>query len=304
MFTHFACPPPICYPCSLLRQTDEIHVDILNAHLQFVTPFLKQHGVEYERDRFTEKLDAGDTSLEVTHRWLHRTILQLRSAAEGNTPSTLLPVSQTPGASAEMLFYRQLLTDLEQRKGDAYLKLLRVAIVDNLLASIVKVDRKPGASGASGGKPGSYETLGKGVGAGESGGMRDDQQEDMLEGVAIPETLGLDQYRLVVIAARAEQASYSASLVAFARQALAGARVPLNRADEDRMREALMVLFETEDVTSADICAQVYNASMCNCVFMWNQAGTSLLVRKISYLTLPLIYQSLNIHRISIASVI
>ncbi|CAM9884136.1 unnamed protein product, partial [Ectocarpus sp. 12 AP-2014] len=37
----------------LFSKTDEIHVDILNAHLQFVTPFLKQHGVEYERDRFT-----------------------------------------------------------------------------------------------------------------------------------------------------------------------------------------------------------------------------------------------------------
>ncbi|CAN0311174.1 unnamed protein product, partial [Hapterophycus canaliculatus] len=53
-------------------QTDEIHVDILNAHLQFVTPFLKQHGVEYERDRFTEKLDAGEVSLDMTHLWLHR----------------------------------------------------------------------------------------------------------------------------------------------------------------------------------------------------------------------------------------
>ncbi|CAN0573063.1 unnamed protein product, partial [Ectocarpus sp. 12 AP-2014] len=54
------------------KKTDEIHVDILNAHLQFVTPFLKQHGVEYERDRFTEKLDVGETSLDMTHLWLHR----------------------------------------------------------------------------------------------------------------------------------------------------------------------------------------------------------------------------------------
>ncbi|CAM9402474.1 unnamed protein product, partial [Ectocarpus sp. 6 AP-2014] len=65
----------------LFSKTDEIHVDILNAHLQFVTPFLKQHGVEYERDRFTEKLDVGETSLDMTHLWLHRAIRQLRSAA-------------------------------------------------------------------------------------------------------------------------------------------------------------------------------------------------------------------------------
>ncbi|CAN0000203.1 unnamed protein product, partial [Choristocarpus tenellus] len=62
-------------------QTDEIHVDILNAHLHFVTPFLKQHGVEYERDRFTEKLDAGETSLDMTHLWLHRAVTQLRASA-------------------------------------------------------------------------------------------------------------------------------------------------------------------------------------------------------------------------------
>ncbi|CAM9402399.1 unnamed protein product, partial [Ectocarpus sp. 6 AP-2014] len=86
---------------------------------------------------------------------------------------------------------------------------------------------------------------------------RDDQQEDMLEGVAVPETLMLDRYRLVVIAAAAEQAAYTASLVAFARQTLGAVRIPLARADEERVRDALMVLFETEDVTSADICAQV-----------------------------------------------
>jgi T-complex protein 11 len=43
----------------LLSKVDEIHLDILNAHLQFVTPFLRRNGVEYERDRFVEKLDAG-----------------------------------------------------------------------------------------------------------------------------------------------------------------------------------------------------------------------------------------------------
>jgi T-complex protein 11 len=43
----------------LLFKVDEIHLDILNAHLQFVTPFLRRNGVEYERDRFVEKLDGG-----------------------------------------------------------------------------------------------------------------------------------------------------------------------------------------------------------------------------------------------------
>ncbi|CAN0443151.1 unnamed protein product, partial [Phaeothamnion confervicola] len=65
----------------LFSKTDEIHVDILNAHLQFVTPFLKRNGVEYERDRFTEKLDLGELTLDVTHYWLHRAIRRGRAAA-------------------------------------------------------------------------------------------------------------------------------------------------------------------------------------------------------------------------------
>jgi T-complex protein 11 len=47
----------------LLFKVDEIHLDILNAHLQFVTPFLRRNGVEYERDRFVEKLDAGTIAI-------------------------------------------------------------------------------------------------------------------------------------------------------------------------------------------------------------------------------------------------
>lgn len=249
-------------------------MDILNAHLQIVTPFLKQHGVEYERDRFTEKLDAGEISLDMTHLWLHRAIRNLRAAAADPTPTiTRLPV-QVPAAggssitsapvpppppvavTSEAIFYRQLLSDLEQRRGDAYLKLLRVAIVDNLLGAIVRVERKSGSSSTAAGE----DKGGKGAAATPASPPappRDDQQEDMLEGVAVPETLMLDQYRLVVVAAGVEQAAYTASLVAFARQALAEVRVALARADEVKLREALMILFETEDVTSADITAQV-----------------------------------------------
>lgn len=294
-------------------------MDILNAHLQFVTPFLKQHGVEYERDRFTEKLDVGEVSLDMTHLWLHRAIRRLRTTAGTGADTAVAPAAApatpaagaagasggaaaatppTPPVSPEVLFARQLLSDLEQRRGDAYLKLLRVAIVDNLLGSIVCVERKVGPSSSSSSSPSApapaasattaaAAASGSGsagaasasasaaaaAAAAASGGPaaaaaaaaaaavaaveRDDQQEDMLEGVAVPETLMLDRYRLVVIAAAAEQAAYTASLVAFSRQTLGAARIPLAREDEDRIRDALMVLFETEDVTSADICAQV-----------------------------------------------
>lgn len=233
--------------------------------------------MEYERDRFTEKLDAREISLDTTHLWLHRAIRQLRTAAgvapagaaaplaAGKTAATSTPSAPPPATSPDVRFYQELLSDLDQRRGDAYLKLLRVAIVDNLLGAIVRVERKSGSAAPAGGGGGAQGGQERGGGA-SLAAERDDQQEDMLEGVAVPETLMLDRYRLVVVAAGAEQAAYTASLVAFSRQALAGVRVQLVRVDENRVRDALMVLFETEDVTSADICAQVRvisNTFMC-----------------------------------------
>ncbi|CAM9112245.1 unnamed protein product, partial [Phaeothamnion confervicola] len=77
----------------------------------------------------------------------------------------------------------------------------------------------------------------------------------------MPETFAPDQYRLVVIAAAMEQVAYTAAMLAYARQTLAGLRAPLSKADEDAARRALMVLFETDDVSSPDIAAQVVEAT-------------------------------------------
>jgi T-complex protein 11 len=61
----------------LLFKVDEIHLDILNAHLQFVTPFLRRNGVEYERDRFVEKLDAG--TMKILNMQVTRLVVLERS---------------------------------------------------------------------------------------------------------------------------------------------------------------------------------------------------------------------------------
>ncbi|CAM9646370.1 unnamed protein product [Chrysoparadoxa australica] len=209
----------------LYQKTDEIHVDILNAHLQFVTPFLKQHGVEYERDRFTEKLDTGDASLEQTHLWLHKCIAKIRaSPREGNNA--------------------ELLEGLEQKTGDAYLSLLRRAMIDSLLGNIV------GAQQPQGEAPKGNET--KQSKQGGKGGN---------ETAHVPETLAMDQFRLVVIAAGVEQVGYTAALIAFVKQVLGSLRLGLKPDDEEEIRRSLMILFESDDVASADIIAQVVEMS-------------------------------------------
>jgi hypothetical protein len=55
----------------LLDKTDEIHVDIINAHLQYVVPFLRQHG-EFTLQTSSENILFHVISLGCTEVMLHR----------------------------------------------------------------------------------------------------------------------------------------------------------------------------------------------------------------------------------------
>ncbi len=123
----------------LFNKLGEIHLDILNAHLQFIMPFLKQHGVEYEKDRFLERLDSNEINLDVTYSWLHRAICSLREESlqrpeERNDSNRLKEAEEA----------QKLLDELEAQKGDAYLKVVRIAVVDHLLEQMVtSADESP-----------------------------------------------------------------------------------------------------------------------------------------------------------------
>jgi hypothetical protein len=54
-----------------------------------------------------------------------------------------------------------------------------------------------------------------------------------------------------------KQVAYTAALIAFSKQVLGALKVNLQSTDETNIRKSLMTLFETQDVTSADITAQV-----------------------------------------------
>jgi hypothetical protein len=245
----------------LFAKADEIHVDILNAHLQFVIPFLKQHGVEYERDRFTEKLDSKECSLDVTHLWLHKAVEDLRKQAEE------VVTDPTSKAATKIKEAKDLLEGLQQQRGDSYLRLLRSAMVDHLLGPIVRFS-------------GEQRSISRSTSPSSPGSPSGDTDEDD-SGLPVPETLLQDQYRLVVIAAGVEQVAYTAALLAYVRQVLAPLKLVLKHEDEVNILKSLMILFETDDVASADIVAQVVEMTR---VIVFKATGATALPKPLSVL--------------------
>jgi hypothetical protein len=71
-------------------------------------------------------LITGEVTLEKTHVWLQSAVTRLRATA----------ASETADATAAT----ELLRALEAQRGDAYLELLRGAMVDELIGGIVRAD--------------------------------------------------------------------------------------------------------------------------------------------------------------------
>eukprot|EP00611_Tribonema_gayanum_P022791 TRINITY_DN4658_c0_g1_i3.p1 TRINITY_DN4658_c0_g1~~TRINITY_DN4658_c0_g1_i3.p1 ORF type:complete len:286 (-),score=105.10 TRINITY_DN4658_c0_g1_i3:284-1141(-) len=59
----------------------QVRQDAANAHVAMLVPYLQQHGVEYERDKFNERLSAGEITLERTKAWLSSTVRALPQGA-------------------------------------------------------------------------------------------------------------------------------------------------------------------------------------------------------------------------------
>ncbi len=183
----------------LFNKLGEIHLDILNAHLQFIMPFLKQHGVEYEKDRFLERLDSNEINLDVTYSWLHRAICSLREESlqrpeERNGSSRLKEAEDA----------QKLLDELEAENGDAYLKVVRIAVVDHLLEPMItSAEGSPPVATAGGDNKGHYHqsenkllsfTTVSSSRKYKRSCVKGKRDEDCyLSGVCMPETFHLDQ---------------------------------------------------------------------------------------------------------------
>merc|ERR1712137_247710 len=58
----------------LLDKVDQIHVDMFNTQIRKTTPFIRLHGVEYEKKRFSEKLESNTLNLKRTTAWIYEQI--------------------------------------------------------------------------------------------------------------------------------------------------------------------------------------------------------------------------------------
>ena len=50
----------------LLERVNAIRIDAANARLRLIAPVIENHGLEYERSKFAEKLENGTLTLERT----------------------------------------------------------------------------------------------------------------------------------------------------------------------------------------------------------------------------------------------
>ncbi len=247
----------------LFNKLGEIHLDILNAHLQFIMPFLRQHGVEYEKDRFIERLDSNELNLDVTYDWLQKAICSLREESvqlpEERNDSSRLKAAEDA---------KKLLDELEAQTGDAYLKLVRIAMVDHLLKPMITFKVLPPVN--EGGTMGHYDDKSHGnvvLSSSTTGSnsskykhsriRRKRDEECYLSGVSLPETFHLDKDRLIHVAMGIEQVAHTSTLLAFIRHLLAIFKIGMKKEEDETICRDLMILLKTEDVTSMDVVAQV-----------------------------------------------
>lgn len=58
----------------LLDRVNAMRIDAANARLRLIAPVIKDHGIDYERGKFQDKLKAGSLTLERTRAWVRLTV--------------------------------------------------------------------------------------------------------------------------------------------------------------------------------------------------------------------------------------
>ena len=56
----------------LLNRVNIMRVDAANARLRLISPVIRDHGIDYERGKFADKLNDGTVTLERTTAWMHK----------------------------------------------------------------------------------------------------------------------------------------------------------------------------------------------------------------------------------------
>eukprot|EP00291_Cryptomonas_curvata_P026192 CAMPEP_0172174800 /NCGR_PEP_ID=MMETSP1050-20130122/13871_1 /TAXON_ID=233186 /ORGANISM="Cryptomonas curvata, Strain CCAP979/52" /LENGTH=643 /DNA_ID=CAMNT_0012846827 /DNA_START=422 /DNA_END=2354 /DNA_ORIENTATION=- len=79
----------------LLDRVNAMRIDAANARLRLIAPVIKDHGIDYERGKFQDKLNDGSLTLERTQDWIRKTLrrevvsktVELESLLEGKAAS-------------------------------------------------------------------------------------------------------------------------------------------------------------------------------------------------------------------------
>jgi hypothetical protein len=58
----------------LLDRVNAMRIDAANARLRLIAPVIKDHGIDYERGKFQDKLNEGTITLDNTKAWIHSTV--------------------------------------------------------------------------------------------------------------------------------------------------------------------------------------------------------------------------------------
>ena len=76
--------PPVEYAPSLckvleffLDRVNAMRIDAANARLRLIAPVIKDHGIDYERGKFDDKLKDGTLTLQRTTDWIKASVLNV-----------------------------------------------------------------------------------------------------------------------------------------------------------------------------------------------------------------------------------
>ena len=73
----------------LLDRVNAMRIDAANARLRLIAPVIKDHGIDYERGKFQDKLNEGTLTLERTQSWI-RAVLRSEVESKAVDLETLL----------------------------------------------------------------------------------------------------------------------------------------------------------------------------------------------------------------------
>ena len=102
----------------LLDRVNAMRIDAANARLRLIAPVIKDHGIDYERGKFQDKLSNGALTLERTRKWIRGQVVRLSSAHFRSEKQK----KEALGEEEAKMAKREFLDNLLMGKAQAFIK--------------------------------------------------------------------------------------------------------------------------------------------------------------------------------------